>query len=374
MDHGLALAFALLGIAATPSVQAGFSTHEGDAAAQMRARDWNRSHALSVPSRGFPAGTPGEVLRPFSEVEKTGYVVIDSGDPFELPSLRAAIARNLPSDVTLVVTVPSISRIPALRAALGPDLGTRLKFLKVPAGGNSNWTRDSMPFPVFLKPRAGVVEPPQALAWALVDSIYPQDYEPDAALAAAFEAPLIRTETYFRGGNLLFDASLNCFAEKAREVAAMPDPETFYKTFFNCATVTVLEHRGGIGDIDERLKFLPDGRVLTDDASYAEILRARGYDVRMIPRAGGTYRTYLNTLYVNGTVFVPQMGTAADPDAMEAYRQLGLAPVGVLTPHLADFGHGNIHCLTMNYPEGTFVSSPRGDDFLEFSGASTLTH
>lgn len=75
----------------------------------------------------------------------------------------------------------------------------------------------------------------------------------------------------------------------------------------------------------------------------------------------------MNALVVNGTAFVPQMGLSSDARALDAYRAVGLKPVGVYTKDLADYGEGNIHCVTMNYPKGTFTESTLGPEFVEFA-------
>jgi hypothetical protein len=67
-------------------------------------------------------------------------------------------------------------------------------------------------------------------------------------------------------------------------------------------------------------------------------------------------------LYVNGTFFVPQMGIASDTSAFQAYIDLGYKAFGVYTKSLADDYDGNIHCVIMNYPVGTFVQSPVNPD------------
>jgi Porphyromonas-type peptidyl-arginine deiminase len=335
-------------------------SHSGTASQQKFAEQWNRSHKDNE-RLNWP------VFRPFSEIEQTGYVVTNSENIFEMEGLREAIAQNLPSDVTLILYVQDPSSAPALRKRYGQFLGDRLKFLTVPYVGNPIWARDSLPFPVYLRPQAGA-----AVSFGLVDSLYPQRFSPDAAFAAAFSMAMVSTQKFFRGGNVLFDLAGNCFAEKRLEVAAMRDPVGFFKTYFGCASATILPYGGGLGDIDERLKFLEGNKVLTDNASYASTLEARGYDVHLIPQTGHDRETYMNTLYVNKTIFVPQMGLSSDSQAVEAYRDLGFNPVPVYTKTMADLGIGNIHCVTMNYPKGTFQADEKREGFVEFSHGTSL--
>jgi hypothetical protein len=334
-----------------------------------RARTWNHAHPVRVHQLEVQRLTGWKVSRPFSEVEATSFVAISGEDDFELPDLREAMAKNLPAGVTLIVYVSDTSRVDALKRAYAPYLGEdRLKFLMVPSGGDPIWARDSLPFPVVLE-SAGTSAP----TFGLVASIYPQNFDPNAAVQKAFSWQMVRTNQYFRGGNLLIDGQSNCFAENVNEVAGLDDPQAFFTDYFGCKTATLLDPEGGIGDIDERIKFL-DGQVaLTDDATYERLLTSKGYTVHTIPSTGDDMETYMNTLIVNGTVFVPQMGIARDAQALDAYRAVGLKPVGVYAKALADDGEGNIHCVTANYPAGTFTdSTTHGRDFVEFAGAPSV--
>lgn len=339
---------------------------------QRRASEWNQEHSSRAgesspaPEEGllssFGPSLPGwPVLSPFSEAELTGYVVISDAQAWEMEALRDAIAANLPRTATLVIYVISENEVAAIQARY-PALfaAGRLKFLLVPNGQDTLWARDSLPVPVYLR------SPQGGTALGLVDSIYPQHFEPGEAVARAFEAPRIQTHLYFRGGNLLSDPDGNCFAERALELAQIANPTAFLTRYFGCGHVTVLEQEGGIGDIDERIKFLSGRRALTDNENYARILRSQGYQVFMMPRTGMPYETYLNSLLVNDTVFVPQMGLPQDKAALEVYRQQGLNAIPVHTKELADIGNGNIHCVTMNYPYGTFVSKIRNKAMLSF--------
>jgi hypothetical protein len=329
--------------------------HLGTPEQQRQAVEWNKGFMMPM------SKTSGNwtAVRPFSEIETTGYVAIAGDDDFEMPDLRLAIAQNLPANASLIVYISIQSDANSIKAKLGQYLGDRLKFLVVPESRNSDpiWARDSLPFPVYTS----------ASTMGMVDSIYPQSFEPDAAVDQALgNVPMVSTHQYFRGGNLLYDLDGNCFSEDVNETAGLQDPQQFFTQYFGCKTVTLLKQEGGIGDIDERIKFLSGKVALTDDQTYAKLLTSKGYQVSMIPSTGADDETYMNTLVVNGTIFVPQMGIAADADAVAAYNKLGFKAVGVYTKELAVEGDGNIHCVTMNYPPGTFAASVRGSDFVEF--------
>lgn len=330
--------------------------HLGTKEQQARAAQWNRTHS------GRRSHATWNVQRPFSEIENTGYVVTNSEDEFEMDGLREAIAKNLPKGVTFILYVTDPSQVDGLKQTYGQYLtDDQLKFVTVPDTGDDLWARDSLPFPVYLNSHDNTP------SFGLVASIYPQNFDPNQAFATALSLPMVDTNLQFRGGNLLFDMKGNCFAENANEVAALQDPQGFFKQYFGCSTVTILDYSTGLGDIDERIKFLTGNDVLTDNASYATQLKGMGYNVHMIPQTGVDRETYMNTLYVNGTIFVPQMGLSSDQSALDAYKALGMNPVGVFTKTLADEGDGNIHCVTMNYPQGSFTPSAKHADFVEFA-------
>ncbi len=355
---GLAAIVLILG---TAPAWAGNRSHQGTIEQQRHASEWNRAHALAP----RPPAT-WDVAEPFAESENSGFVAISGDDNFELPGVREAIAKNLPAGVSLVIFVGNASDVSALKALYsqytGPD---QLKFLVTPMSYSADpiWARDSLPVPVHMKAQPSDSTP----RFGLVDSRYPQNFEPDAVVSQALGLGMVDTGQYFRGGNMLADGNGNCFSENASEVANLSDAEAFFKNYFGCRTVTLLNHEGGIGDIDERIKFLGGMDVLTDNENYAQILASKGYTVHRIPSTGADMETYMNSLMVNGTVFVPQMGrTQLDADALTAYRAMGLTAVGVYTHELAVQGNGNIHCITMNYPPGMFTASPLGGDFVQF--------
>jgi len=330
--------------------------HLGNALHRQKATFWNEQHAVTAPAAW-------SVQRPFAEFEKTGFVAISGENDFELGDLRLAIAKNLPKDATLIVYVYSKAQATNLQQEYGQYLGSRLKFVLVPKGDDPIWARDSLPVPVYLQPATDSA----STAFGLVASIYPQNFDPNAAVARALALPSVSTHLYFRGGNLLVDENGHCFAEDVNEVADLDDPVGFLQQYFGCATVDLLDQEGGIGDIDERIKFLGNNVVLTDDDSYGAMLEDKGYDVRRVTTTGREYETYMNALLVNGTVFVPQMGLDSDARALQAYRDAGLKAVGVYTKQLADYGEGNIHCVTINYPAGTFTESLTNPGFMEFA-------
>ena len=96
--------------------------------------------------------------------------------------------------------------------------------------------------------------------------------------------------------------------------------------------------------------------IVTDTHQYVKTLEDAGYQVVLLPEPDRNYETYVNSLQVNDTLFVPTFGERHDKVAVEAYEKLGLGLkiVTIPTRNLATRGQGGIHCITMNYPPATF--------------------
>ena len=73
-----------------------------------------------------------------------------------------------------------------------------------------------------------------------------------------------------------------------------------------------------------------DNTVLTDEESYVSILEAAGFDVIRLPRPDRDYETYVNSLIVNGIVYVPIFDESNDEKALQVYRDLGFKNTNVI--------------------------------------------
>ncbi len=78
-----------------------------------------------------------------------------------------------------------------------------------------------------------------------------------------------------------------------------------------------------------------------------------GFEVTLLPKAtGGEWRTYLNSLLINKTIFVPTFGSAeSDKKVLNIYKSFKLNVVPVDSRFLSDQGAGSIHCFTATYPK-----------------------
>ena len=133
-------------------------------------------------------------------------------------------------------------------------------------------------------------------------------------------------------------------------------PDSVFRNHYGCEKLVRLPFIKGIGHADESVKFIDDKTVMTDAPTYKTILEEEGYDVVMLPRPYREYETYVNSLLVNGTIYVPIFGTDRDEEALEIYRQQGFQNViGLNTYNLSNDGLGSLHCITMTYPKVSFT-------------------
>jgi hypothetical protein len=90
--------------------------------------------------------------------------------------------------------------------------------------------------------------------------------------------------------------------------------------------------------------------ILTNTPEYVNDFKSWGYDVVLLPGVPNSYRTYVNSLVVGKTVFMPTYGISTDAQAQKVYEGLGYKVIGIPSNTLSDDMHGSVHCQTMAYP------------------------
>lgn len=285
--------------------------------------------------------TTDQGLRPFAEYQDTGYVLLPALDGHDTKELKRTVVRHLPSNVTLILYGPTASEVDQL--AILSDYGRfisedRIVYFPLSKSNEGFWARDGFPMP-SLDEQGQLV---------LTDAKYWHNFEPDALVGGLFGAKVLRHNYQFEGGNLMANHLGDCFVVNTKETKKIPD--TVFGSHYGCRTLGRLLPRGGIGHIDERARFVNASTVLTDTSEYEAMFVSHNFKTVMLPRPMGLHETYVNSLIVNGTAFVPQFGRPNDEVALEVYRSLGFTVVGLDSKHLTKKARGLIHCLTMNYP------------------------
>ncbi|MGI2027614.1 agmatine deiminase family protein [Endozoicomonas acroporae] len=291
------------------------------------------------------------IERPYAEFEPAGYLAFSDTDfrdkaYGESRAIKRKIVRNLPRDVHLIVYTSGDPE--RTRQTFQPYFGDMKRFhvLKVkPAWHTRYWARDGLPVPVYSKNGSLV----------LVDSKYRKGFEPDQAVANFFNVTLLSHPFKFEGGNLLADSKGNCFTVNnwdMRRQLRLGFTDEIFKKCYGCKRLTRLKNKTKVGHVDEVIKIIDDKNIITDRRAYRPILQELGYNVTMMPRAKGNHTSYLNSVIINGNVFVPVYGhKKTDKMAMAIYRSFGLKAYKFRSNKISEKWEGSIHCSMVTYPK-----------------------
>jgi agmatine/peptidylarginine deiminase len=283
-----------------------------------------------------------------------------------------------------------------LREAVG-DRTDRVKI--VAAGAQSVWARDWAPITAFELDGNG---DPSGKQVALDFNYLPERIKDDAVparLAYSLRWQRMSLPIYNEGGNFMINSRGHCLmtetviqangskvAQKNDKVLDADQITDYYKRFVGCSEVYIFPAmpQETTGHIDIWAKFLDDNTVLVhaldeptveaaektggfgDQAreiqAYLEArvtdLKSLGYDVVTIPMPapeGKVVRSFINSLTLNGTAFVPSYSSATAkkllPKAVKAYERAGYTVVTLLSDDLVEIG-GAVHCVTMQFGRG----------------------
>lgn len=288
-----------------------------------------------------------EVLRPYAEYQNVGYVLFHHDDRYDQETnLKTQVLKSLPYEVDAVFIVDRATE--SKKAALIDKYddvisADRIKIVETPRSGSGmRWNRDHAPIPVHYKDANGVEKV------GLVDHSYYHHTELDTYISNFFGLDIVAINgKNFEGGNFLADQDGRCFVMKNRRIR-MTDSD--FITMYGCAKIVWMPDRGFVGHVDERMKLINDNQAVTDDLEYKTILENEGYEVYLLPKARG-YRTYANSLMINEVVVLPIFGTDQDEAAIQVYQDLGLEVHPVRGEKMSDYLKGNVHCISMLYPE-----------------------
>lgn len=337
---GLVLLFAITGLAASPKAlkKRDLSSFEIQQF-QKQNRAVRLKSMISIPK---PVPAPE---RPYSELEPAGYLFFSSALNFDSKVAKQVLAKNLPPDVTLVIFVGTgASKEAVIKSYRGVIEESRIKVVELPNAAAGFWARDGLPIPIW----------GQNQKMDLVDAKYYHRFEPDQEVSQWFESTLYNHDYYFEGGNFVTNELGDCLTIDNRLSKEIPD-SIFYE-LYGCKKLLRFPHRKGIGHADESMKFLDAATVLTDDDLYAQTLTDAGYKVLRVPRPARKFETYVNSLLVNGTMYVPVFNQAQDQQVIKLYQDAGFKVVPIETISLSNDGNGSLHCITMTYPKVPFDS------------------
>ena len=278
--------------------------------------------------------------RPAEDYADFKFVLMSSEAGFsEASNLRYTIAQNLPAGTKLVLLVPNSSAEQIKQTYskyISPD---RLILARDTNIGGGFWARDAFPYPVVNSQKQ----------LSLVGARYYRTFNSSPAIAQSLNLNMSRNNFTFVGGNLIADEDGICFTIDSER--RFTTTENDLRNVYGCKDVKILRHMSGIGDVDEVMKPIGNKTIITNTPEYVNDFKAWGYNVVMIPAVPNSYRTYVNSLVVGKTVFMPTYGTTKDAEAQKVYESLGYKVFGIRSNTLSDQMHGSVHCQTMAYPD-----------------------
>ncbi len=278
-----------------------------------------------------------DAVRPATDFDHFRFLLM-SGDHQGSVESKKNIILNLPSGVQLVLLVGP-GKIPQVKSEFSAWTDpNKILFVEHSSAVGGFWARDAYPYPVRAVQRSAV---------SLIGARYYRAFSAQAALAQKTGYTIKQYEHVFVGGNLLADETGRCLVVQSSRLFGVTDD--ILKMSYGCVSVHRFPHVAGIGDVDEVIKILPGRKVLTNQPSYQAMLSNMGYQVQLLPQAGGN-RTYANSLLIQSTAFVPSYQGTGEIQAREIYSKLGYKVVMVESRYLSDELSGSVHCMTMAYP------------------------
>ena len=280
--------------------------------------------------------------RPYADYEAPGYLIMSSDFYFASRQAKLEMARNLPADATLVIFADSPSaaaKEQILENYESVIARNRIEVISLPQANLGFWARDGIPVPVIGLDNKLTV----------VDAVYVYGFEPDSEISRIFKAGLEKHQYYFEGGNFQANRLGDCMMVNNDRHINIPDE--VFSGLYGCKTLVRLPYIDGIGHVDERARFINDKTIVTDTPAYKDILEAKGFTVRLLPKPAKYYETYVNSLILNDHVIMPVFGEATDAQALAVYEELGLKASGGQSSSLSNDGVGSVHCITMTYPK-----------------------
>lgn len=280
--------------------------------------------------------------RPYADYEAPGYLIMSADFTFNSQQAKLLMASKLPADGTLVIFTDyddASTKENILRAYESVVPRSRIKVIKLNGAYRGFWARDGIPVPAIDR-NGGLV---------VVDARYGHGFESDAQVASLFGAGLEKHQYYYEGGNFMANHAGDCIM--VNHGAHVQIPDSVFTGQYGCRQMIRLPFIDGIGHIDEHVRFVREGVVVTDLPAYKDVLEGKGFTVHMLPKPSGPYETYVNSLLMNDQVIVPVFGRATDAQALAVYERLGLKASGADSRALSNNGQGSVHCITMTYPK-----------------------
>jgi len=313
---------------------------------------------------------PGVTVRPAAEWETTHAMLVayNSGLPGGIKKTMVDIIDGAQDVVDIFVIYENASDKSDLQnqcAYYGTSM-SGVQWLNM--NNDTIWMRDFGPISIMSQGKNG---------W-LDNRYYPNRVYDDATptlVGDTWDESVYRTPIDMEGGNFMCDTDGTCFHTQSiyyANATSQSNIDQYFQDYFGCTDqVVVATMQGeGTGHIDMSHKIVSDSTVIVGEYGYedqankqilddnAQIIASAGFDVVRIPmpsNAGGVFKSYTNSLLVNGVHLWPTYSVDPDLQAEAAQIFQQTLPTYTHVPILADeviTWAGAIHCVTMTSTQG----------------------
>ena len=310
---------------------------------------------------------PGVAIRPMAEWEEAEALII----VYSSSTLPTGIKNNYmdiiaaAKDVVDVHVVYDSTQAYSSLSSLMNQQGIPLSAVTwVNMANDSIWARDFGPMSIFNGSKVGNVD----------TRYYHQRYNDDAIptllVGEDFGQTTYRAPLDYEGGNFMSDTDGTCFASQGLywfNGTSQANVNSYMEDYLGCQQLHVVTALDGEGTthIDMQAKILTDNTVVVGEYTYsqdstnkqildqnASQIEAAGFNVVRIPmpnNTGGVFRSYTNSLLVNGVHIVPVYSgySSMQAEAMAIYQQIlpGWDHVTSNSDAIIEWS-GAIHCIT----------------------------
>ena len=310
---------------------------------------------------------PGVAIRPMAEWEEAEALII----VYSSSTLPTGIKNNYmdiiaaAKDVVDVHVVYDSTQAYSSLSSLMNQQGIPLSAVTwVNMANDSIWARDFGPMSILNGSKVGNVD----------TRYYHQRYNDDAIptllVGEDFGQTTYRAPLDYEGGNFMSDTDGTCFASQGLywfNGTSQANVNSYMEDYLGCQQLHVVTALDGEGTthIDMQAKILTDNTVVVGEYTYsqdstnkqildqnASQIEAAGFNVVRIPmpnNTGGVFRSYTNSLLVNGVHIVPVYSgySSMQAEAMAIYQQIlpGWDHVTSNADAIIQWS-GAIHCIT----------------------------
>lgn len=319
---------------------------------------------------------PSVSVRPAAEYENASRLILtfsSSSLPTQIKSNLADVAKDAAEVTDVYVIYDSTTAKSSFDSALVSAGGSVGDIHYLNMENDSIWVRDFGPISVLDSTgKVGIVD----LRY------YPQRIYDDAIptlLGDLWGLTTYRAPIDFEGGNFMSDAAGHCFASQGLlwyNSVSEADVRKYMADYLGCQELTIVTPLDGEGTthIDMQAKIVSNSAIIVGEYTSAQdatnkaitdanadMLEAAGYTIYRMPMPDnddGNFRTYTNSLFVNGLNFVPVYSINQDLQAQAIAVWQQAMPTWDHIPVLSDTvitWAGATHCITMTLAEGTLA-------------------